>query len=161
MADAKREPFAARLHFLARALAGTHRAIISRFHKQLEHSDNWLVLTTLGRKTGLPRNVLLPCVRTPDGAIVISTYGSRSNWLRNLTEDPNVKITTHGRVAPARAEVVEDLIRKQELVAEHPFFPLAPSAFANRILRPVLVPFLRGWVRPRPVVVLWQVSPRP
>ena len=158
MSDTNKEPLAARLHFIPRALSGTHRVIIARFRNQLERSDNWLVLTTLGRKTGLPRQVLLPCVRTPDGAIVISTYGWKSNWLRNIAADPNVEITAKGQSVPARADLVEDLARKHELVTAYPFFPLAPSNAANRLLRPALVPFLKRWVARRPVVALRTVG---
>ena len=63
-------------------------------------------------------------------------------------------MTWGGRQLPGRAEAVEDLPRKRQLVTEHPFFPPAPSAFLNRLLRPVLVPMLRRWVTPRPVVVI-------
>jgi deazaflavin-dependent oxidoreductase (nitroreductase family) len=150
----KREPLAAHLHFIPRTLARFQAAIVSLFRRTLERSPNWILLITRGRRTGLPREVLLPCIRTDSTVIVISTYGWRSDWIRNIRKTPEVLVTRGGRQLPGRAEAVEDLLRKRQLVTEHPFFPPAPSAFLNRLLRPVLVPLLRRWVTPRPVVVI-------
>ena len=117
-----------------------------------------MLLTTRGRRTGLPREVLLPCVRTPDAIITISTYGMRSDWIRNLRKDPAVQVTRGGRAVPAHAEIVQDVARKRALVTAHPFFPPAPfwvvHALALTLLRPLLIVFLRRWVTSRPVVVL-------
>jgi deazaflavin-dependent oxidoreductase (nitroreductase family) len=85
-----------------------------------------VLLTTRGRKIGLPREVLLPCERTPDGLIMLSTYGWRSNWIRNIQHDANVTITAGGWVLSGHAELVEELERKIHLASEHPFFPAAP-----------------------------------
>jgi deazaflavin-dependent oxidoreductase (nitroreductase family) len=84
-----------------------------------------VLLTTRGRRTGLPREVLLPCTRTEDAIIVISTYGWRSDWIRNLRKTPEVEVTWSGRRLPGRAEVVEEVARKRQLVTDHPFFPPA------------------------------------
>jgi deazaflavin-dependent oxidoreductase (nitroreductase family) len=115
-------------------------------------------LTTTGRKTGLPREVLLPCERRRDALIVISTYGWRSNWIRNIRQNPHVSVTCAGWVVAARADVVEQLEAKRALVSLTPFFVPAPFAVLNflhrTILRPLWVPFLCWWVRSRPVVVI-------
>jgi deazaflavin-dependent oxidoreductase (nitroreductase family) len=150
----KREPFAAHLHFIPRTLAGLQAAIVSLFRRRLECSPNWVLLTTRGRRTGLPREVLLPCIRTGSTVIVISTYGWRSDWMRNIRKAPEVQVTWSGRQVPGSAEVIEDLPRKRQLVTEQPFFPPAPTALLNRLLRPILVPWLRRWVTPRPMLVI-------
>ena len=87
------EPFAAHLHFIARAVRHPQNALVRLFRRYFERAPGWVLLTTRGRKTGLPREVLLPCERTPDCLIMISTYGWRSNWVRNIQRDPNVTIT--------------------------------------------------------------------
>ena len=124
-----------------------------------------MLLTTRGRRSGLPREVLLPCVRTASEIITISTYGRRSDWVRNLAKEPAVKVTSGGRVVPARAEIVDDLARKRALVTAHPFFAPAPFAVVNAVVltlfRPLWVAFLRRWVRVRPVVVLHLDGPTP
>ena len=128
------------------------------FRRYFERAPGWVLLTTTGRRTGLPREVLLPCERSIDALIVISTYGERSDWIRNIRRDPRVHVTCAGWVLPARAEIVEELEAKRTLVSAHPFFPPAPFAVLNllhrTLLRPLWLPFLRWWVKRRPVVVI-------
>jgi deazaflavin-dependent oxidoreductase (nitroreductase family) len=109
-------------------------AIVSLFRRTLERSPNWVLLIIRGRRTGLPREVLLPCVRTDSTVIVISTYGWRSDWMRKIRKTPEVRVTWGGRQLAGHAEAVEDPSRKRQLVTEHPFFPPAPSALLNRLL---------------------------
>jgi deazaflavin-dependent oxidoreductase (nitroreductase family) len=157
-----KEPLAAHLHFIPRALLRAQNALVRLLRRYFEQAPGWVLLTTRGRKTGLPREVLLPCERTPNGLIVISTYGWRSNWVRNIQHDPNVTITAAGWVLSGQAELVEELERKTHLVSEHPFFPPAPfapiHAVLRTLLRPLLVILLRQWIRPRPLVVVHPIA---
>ncbi len=152
------EPFAARLHFLPRAIRRLQGAIVRSFRRYFEQAPGWVLLTTTGRRTGLPREVLLPCERTRDTLIVISTYADRSDWMRNIRHDPRVRVTCAGWVLPARADIADDLDAKRAIVSAHPFFAPFPFAVLNLIHRTVLrrptVAFLRWWVRLRPVVVI-------
>ena len=84
----RREPFGARLHFIPLALRGPQNALVRLLRRYFERAPGWVLLTTIGRKTGLPREVLLPCERTDDAIIVISTYGWRANWVRNIQNNP-------------------------------------------------------------------------
>lgn len=156
------EPFAARLHFLPRAIRPVQAAIVRLFRGYFERAPGWVLLTTTGRSTGLPREVLLPCERSGDMLIVISTYGWESNWIRNIRRDPRVRVTCAGWVLAGQAEIVEDVGAKRSVISAHPFFPPAPFAVLNflhrTLLRPVWLPFLRWWVTSRPVVV---IRPRP
>ena len=153
----KPEPFAARLHVVPRLIRPLQAAIVRAFRAYFERAPGWMLLTTRGRRTGLAREVLLPCVRTPDTIITMSTYGTRSDWIRNLRKDPAVRVTCNGRIVPARAEIVDDLARKRALVSAHPFFAPAPFAIVHAVVltlfRPLLVALLRRWVTARPVVV--------
>ena len=153
-----REPFAARLHFIPVAIRWPQTALVRLFRHYFERAPGWVLLTTTGRKTGLPREVLLPCERSSDAVIVISTYGWRSHWIRNLKRDPRVRITAGGWVLSGQAEVIEDLEKKHAIVSADPFFPPAPFALVHAVLRtllrPLLVRFLRRWVSPRPIVVI-------
>jgi len=152
------EPIAARFHFVVRGLRGVHASVIGALRGYFTRAPGWVLLTTRGRKTGLPREVLLPCTRFDGTILVMSTYGERSDWMRNLRRDPRVQVTHRGRTLAARAEVVEDLQRKRALVTAHPFVPAAPFALVHvvalTILRPLVILQLRRWVRPRPVVLL-------
>jgi hypothetical protein len=47
-------------------------------------SPGWVVLTTIGRRTGLPRQTRLPCGRRDGELVVVSTYRWRSDWKINF-----------------------------------------------------------------------------
>jgi deazaflavin-dependent oxidoreductase (nitroreductase family) len=153
-----REPFAARLYPLVQMISAFQRAIVDLFRRYFERAPGWVLLTTMGRKTGLPREVLLPCERFRDGMIVISTYDRRSNWIKNIERDPHVQVTCAGWELLARAEIVDDLVAKQSIVGLHPFFPAAPTILFHAVfltvLRPLTIAALRRWVMNRPVVVI-------
>jgi deazaflavin-dependent oxidoreductase (nitroreductase family) len=157
------EPFAARLHFVTRYTSRVQNVLVRVFRRYFERAPGWVLLTTRGRKTGLPREVLLPCERFADGLLILSTYARRSNWMRNLAREPAVRITAGGLVLAARAEIVDDLEAKRALVTAHPFFAPAPFGLLNALhrtlLRPLTVAFLRRWVTDRPVVVVRPVGP--
>lgn len=156
------DPFAARLHFIPRLLRRPQAALVGALRGYFSRAPGWVLLTTRGRKTGLAREVLLPCARAPDAVVVISTYGWRSHWIRNLRVDPQASVTCAGWVLPARAEILEEGDAKHAVVSAHPFFPLAPFGWVHAVLctllRPLLVLWLRVWVSPRPVVVLHRVD---
>jgi deazaflavin-dependent oxidoreductase (nitroreductase family) len=152
------EPWAAHLHFVARAIRGPQESLVSLFRRNLERSRDWVLLTTRGRRTGLPREVLLPCARDGSRVLVVSTYGRRSAWIRNLEACPDVELTSRGKRVAGRAEIVDDVARKHALAAEMPFTPLVPIGFAQSLARGALrgptVAWLKLWVTPRPVVLI-------
>jgi deazaflavin-dependent oxidoreductase (nitroreductase family) len=146
------------LHVVARAIRPPQEALVSLFRRDVERSPHWVLLTTRGRKTGLPREVLLPCARDGNRVLVVSTYGRRSAWIRNLEACPDVELTSRGKRVAGCAEIVDDVARKHALAAAMPFVPLAPVGFAQSLARGVLrgpvVAWLRQWVTPRPVVLI-------
>jgi deazaflavin-dependent oxidoreductase (nitroreductase family) len=152
------EPWTAVLHPFARSLRGPQQALVGALRGSFERSPHWVLLTTRGRKTGRPREVMLPCARTRDGVVVISTYGRRSHWLRNLEADPHVRFSARGGLKEGVAEVVDEPARKRRIVERHPFVPLAPFGLAQTLargaLRAPVVAWLRSWVETRPVVVI-------
>jgi len=152
------EPFAARLHVIPRTIKPVQAAIVRLFRRYFEHAPGWVLLTTTGRRTGLPREVLLPCERSRDLLVVISTYGWQSDWMKNIRRDARVRITSAGWVLDARAEVMEDLEVKRSIITKHLFFPVAPFMVLNflhrTVLRPAWLPFMRWWVKSRPLVVI-------
>ncbi len=153
-----REPFAARLHPVTRLTSRLQGVVVRALRSYFARAPGWVLLTTQGRKTGLPREVLLPCERFDGGLIIISTYGRRSNWIRNIARDPNVRVTCAGWIFPARAEIIDDLDTKRSLIGAHPFFPALPLLILNvlhaTLLRPIWIPALRRWVTRRPVILI-------
>jgi deazaflavin-dependent oxidoreductase (nitroreductase family) len=152
------EPLVARFYFVTHFTSRVQAMLVRRFRRYFVRAPGWVLLTTRGRRTGLLREVLLPCERFQDGILVISTYDRRSNWIRNIERNPAVQITCAGWVLPAHAEIVDDLETKRALVTAHPYFPPAPVLPLNLIhitlLRPLTIAFLRRWVVHRPVILI-------
>ena len=66
-------------------------------------------------------------------------------------------MTRDGAVVPGRAEVVEDLQRKRQIVTDNPLV-IPPfrivRTIAFGVMRPLTTALLRRWVTSRPVVVI-------
>lgn len=146
------EPFAARLTFIPRIVSRVQVPVVRLLRRYFERAPGWVLVTTRSRKTGLPREVLLPGECFENAIIVISTYGSGSNWIRNMRHDPRVQVTCAGWKLEGAAEIVEDLDAKRDMVSRHPFFPVAPLVIFHVVLRTVLRPLLVVWLR-------WWVAP--
>ncbi|MGM0385274.1 MAG: nitroreductase family deazaflavin-dependent oxidoreductase [Actinomycetota bacterium] len=70
-----------------------------------------LVLTTTGRRSGLPRDTPLQ-FEDIDGVLhVASALGTEADWFRNVVADPRVTVTLLGRAFAATAEPVTDPVR--------------------------------------------------
>jgi deazaflavin-dependent oxidoreductase (nitroreductase family) len=151
---------------IRRGLGRLQRPVVSLLRGYFARDPGWVLLTTRGRRTGLAREVPLPCGRGDDLIVVVSTYGRRADWVRNLERDPVVEVTCAGLRFAAAAEVVDDAERKLALVTAHPMpYPNPVAALLasllpfgrflfGTLLRPVAIRILRGWVRDRPVVVI-------
>lgn len=60
----------------------------------------FLLLTHTGRKTGLPRHTVVEVVRhdrQSDAYFVVSAWGDRSDWLRNVRKTPQVQVAVGRR----------------------------------------------------------------
>jgi deazaflavin-dependent oxidoreductase (nitroreductase family) len=52
----------------------------------------WIMLTTVGRKSGIPHQVVVDIVqRDGDKIYVVAGYGRRADWVRNLKANPFLK----------------------------------------------------------------------
>ncbi len=67
-----------------------------------------LLLTTNGRKTGLPRVTPLQYEELEGAFLVGSSRGTRADWFRNILADPHVSITVGSRRFRGMAEPVTD-----------------------------------------------------
>jgi deazaflavin-dependent oxidoreductase (nitroreductase family) len=71
--------------------------------------SRFLMLTHLGRKTGMKRYVVLEVVdRTVGGWYVAAAYGNHADWFRNITANPKVEVNYRGRSRSATATVVSE-----------------------------------------------------
>jgi len=92
-----------------------------------------MVLTTTGRKSGLPRESVVSFSRDGDDYVVVGSKSGEPEdpwWFRNLVEDPVVTVEADGQTFQARATVAEGADRDMlwdRHVAEHPQFAEYPS----------------------------------
>jgi deazaflavin-dependent oxidoreductase (nitroreductase family) len=70
-----------------------------------------LLLTTRGRKTGLPRVTALQYEEIDDAIVVGSSRGTKADWYRNILADPHVLVQVKSRQFRGLAEPSTDLDR--------------------------------------------------
>ena len=70
-----------------------------------------LVLTTTGRRTGLPRSVPLACLPERDGSLLVvaSNFGRRDHpaWSGNLLRDPRATVSYRGTGLAVHARLLD------------------------------------------------------
>lgn len=125
-----------------------------------------LLLTTRGRKSGQPRTAAVSFMPHQGKYIVFSGWGTTSNWYRNVRADPDVQVTVGQRSFAARAELIADPARRQDLMR------LMRAGSAHRgpppFLRPVLKTLrlfdyegeLDAAVRAGPALPVIEITPR-
>jgi deazaflavin-dependent oxidoreductase (nitroreductase family) len=103
-----------------------------------------LMLEHIGRKTGMPRQVVLEVVDHPNPGtyVVPSGFGDRAQWFRNVQANPRVRVYARGRgPAPATARVLGHEEADRALATyrrRHPrawekFKPVVEGTLGNRI----------------------------
>jgi len=84
-----------------------------------------LLLTHRGRKSGLLHETALEVIRyerATDTSIVISAWGERSDWFRNIRHSPALQVETGGRryVPEQRVLTTDEAVRELErYIIEH------------------------------------------
>jgi deazaflavin-dependent oxidoreductase (nitroreductase family) len=91
-----------------------------------------LLLTTKGRKSGLPRTVPLPYFPAPtsygNAVIIVGSFAGNAKhpeWFQNLSADPNVEVQIGFRTHRIRAEVATEEERRgiwAEVTARAPMY---------------------------------------
>jgi deazaflavin-dependent oxidoreductase (nitroreductase family) len=77
-----------------------------------------MLLTTIGRRSGLPRTNGVSFMPVDDHFVIFSGWGVRSDWYRNVLANPEVSIRVGRREMPATAVPVTDPGRRQELMRQ-------------------------------------------
>lgn len=93
-----------------------------------------VLLETTGRKSGRIINVPLVAVSLGDLVIVSTVRARRSQWVRNVMANPEVRYWLHGRARKARAFVIGD----GERAATRHRMPLRVRAIAS-MLHPLTI----------------------
>ncbi len=80
--------------------------------------SRFMMMTTTGRKSGLPRTTVVEILRhdrTRDTYYVASGWGNRSDWYQNLQEKPEAMVLVGRRRFSAQAELLFTEESAQEL----------------------------------------------
>jgi deazaflavin-dependent oxidoreductase (nitroreductase family) len=75
-----------------------------------------MVLTTIGRRSGLPRATAVSFMPLDGRFVVFSGWGVNSNWYRNVRANPEVLVRVGRRRLRGTARLVEDPERRAALM---------------------------------------------
>lgn len=103
---------AAAKDLVAKLLTSTHRRLFTMTRGRLGGELAGmpvLVLTTIGRKSGQPRQTMLTSpVQDGENVLLVASYGGddrHPTWFLNLRDDPEVVVTMRGKTLPMHATV--------------------------------------------------------
>lgn len=68
--------------------------------------DEFLYLTTRGRRTGLPREIEIWYLELDESFYLISELRERAQWVQNIMAEPRVRYRIGGRQGAATARLV-------------------------------------------------------
>ena len=77
-------------------------------NKVMRHVPFQTLLETTGRKSGQPRRTPLGGRRVGDEFWFVSEFGDKSQYIRNIQADPNVKVRLKGRWHRGTAHLLPD-----------------------------------------------------
>jgi deazaflavin-dependent oxidoreductase (nitroreductase family) len=103
MKDSPRFPL-----FFWRVMSRANRWILSRYGERSKAASRVLVLTTIGRKSGLPRSTPLQFEEVEGVYYVASARGEQADWYRNLLTYPQVDVQVGGKHFSTLARPIVD-----------------------------------------------------
>jgi deazaflavin-dependent oxidoreductase (nitroreductase family) len=75
-----------------------------------------MLLTTIGRKSGLPRGTPLQYEEVDGDYYIASARGADADWFKNIVSNPNVHVQIRDREFDAAAEPVTDPSRIADFI---------------------------------------------
>ena len=73
----------------------------------VQAAEAFCYLTTMGRRTGLPREIEIWFGAQGETLYLLAGLGERAHWVRNLRANPAVRVRIGGSTYAGRARVVE------------------------------------------------------
>ena len=105
--------------------------------------NRFLLLTYIGRKSGLPRQTVIEVVKhdnETDSFFVVSGWGNQSDWYRNIHKNPDVVINVSLRKLHVHAEDIP-LSEAVDILEEYTRrYPLAFKELTRLFLKEELQP---------------------
>ncbi|MEP7187773.1 MAG: nitroreductase family deazaflavin-dependent oxidoreductase [Roseiflexaceae bacterium] len=108
-----------------------------RLHLGWLLGDRLLLLTHIGRKSGLPRQTVLEVVRhdrSSDTYIIVSGFGEQVDWFRNIQHNPNVLVQSGTRRLEAVAVWLPLDVAADELYSYAQRYPRTFRTLTKRLL---------------------------
>ena len=101
--------------------------LLYRLHLGWLLGHRFLLLTHIGRHSGVPRHTVLEVVsyqNTRQRCVIASGWGEQAQWFKNIIANPNVEITLGIHKYPAKARRMEAAEAEHELreyASRHPW----------------------------------------
>lgn len=93
-----------------------------------------VLLETTGRRSGLPRRTPVGGRRKGNEFWLVSEYGERSQYIRNIQADPRVRVRIHGRWHTGTAHLVPEDDARARLKTLPRLNSAAVRAFGTNLL---------------------------
>ena len=77
-------------------------------------APGFALITTIGRRSGLPRRQPVRAVRLDGRLVIASIHGDRSDWYRNLVRNPRVLVKLGSRTFSGNARCLLDEAEREE-----------------------------------------------
>lgn len=115
------------------------RRIVTRFQRYLANPVNrrlpfQTLLETTGRSSGLPRRTPVGGRRVGDSFWLVSEFGTKSQYVRNIQADPAVRVRIAGRWHRGTARLLPEDDARARLRALPRFNSAAVRAFGTDLL---------------------------
>jgi deazaflavin-dependent oxidoreductase (nitroreductase family) len=88
-----------------------NRHVVPRTRPEIRLSGLVLLLTTTGRKSGLPRQTRLQYEKEEGVIYVAAARGQQADWFRNILANPRVEVQFEGQSLRGLAEPITDSTR--------------------------------------------------
>ncbi len=73
----------------------------------MNETEQFLYLTTTGRKTGLPREIEIWFVTFDNKFYILAEHRERAHWVRNIRANPRVRVRVGEQTFDATARVLD------------------------------------------------------
>jgi len=70
-------------------------------------SEQFVYVTTIGNKTGLPREIEIWFVEVEGRIYILAEHGLNAKWVQNIIKSPNVKVRLRGQQSSGTARVLD------------------------------------------------------
>ena len=88
-----------------------NRRLMPKTRPEVRLSGLVLLLTTTGRKSGLPRQTRLQYEKEEGVIYVAAARGPQADWFRNILANPRVEVQLEGQALRGLAEPITDPVR--------------------------------------------------